>query len=264
MVKVPGWARRGNRCVVSPSPTEDSEVKVQPMTEMMGGDQRQASSLSKPMVFVLFCLRLAVGWHFLYEGIAKLLIPGWTSAPYLQLARGSFSGFFHWLGSSPGLVHAVDLLNIWGLIFIGLALMLGCFSRLASGFGIVLLALYYLAHPPFIMTDYRIPLEGHYLVVDKNVVELLALAIFLFVPTGALWGLDRLVRRWRSAKAAKTEAEPLAAKAPEAHQGALSRREALGDLAAVPIAGVLGYTAHRNTSGKRSMPSPEPRSSFRI
>ena len=197
------------------------------------------------MMFVLFCLRLAVGWHFLYEGIAKLLIPGWTSAPYLQLARGSFSGFFHWLGSSPGLVHAVDLLNIWGLIFIGLALMLGCFSRLASGFGIVLLALYYLAHPPFIMTDYRIPLEGHYLVVDKNVVELLALAIFLFVPTGALWGLDRLVRRWRSAKAAKTEAEPLAAKAPEAHHGALSRREALGDLAAVPVAGVLGYTAHK-------------------
>ena len=149
------------------------------------------------MALILLGLRLAVGWHFLYEGLAKLLMPGWTSAPYLVLSRGIFSGFFHWLASSPGLVRTVDLLNIWGLILIGLALILGCFSRLASASGIVLLALYYLAHPPLIQTDYRIPLEGHYLLVNKNVVELLALVIFLVLPSGTLWGLDRLLRRWR-------------------------------------------------------------------
>jgi thiosulfate dehydrogenase [quinone] large subunit len=47
-----------------------------------------------------------MGWHFLYEGFAKLLTPTWTSAPYPLLSRGIFSGFFHWLASSPGLVRA--------------------------------------------------------------------------------------------------------------------------------------------------------------
>jgi hypothetical protein len=107
----------------------------------------------------------------------------------------------------------------------------------------VLLALYYLAHPPLIQTDYRIPLEGHYLLVDKNVVELLALVVFLVLPSGTLWGLDRLVRRWWSGRTAKTEAEPLAEKTPEMPAGSLSRREALEDLAAVPLLGVLGYAA---------------------
>jgi len=215
------------------------------MAETSGGGYRQANSLSKPLTMILLCLRLAVGWHFFYEGFAKLLTPSWTSAPYLLLARGIFSGFFHWLASSPGLVRTVDLLNIWGLILIGLALILGCFSRFASASGIVLLALYYLAHPPLIQTDYRIPLEGHYLLVNKNVVELLALVIFLALPAGTLWGLDRLVRRWRSGRAAKTEAAPLGEKAPAAPQGSLSRREALEDLAAVPLLGVLGYAARQ-------------------
>lgn len=76
------------------------------MTETMGGAYRQASSLSKPMTIILLCLRVAVGWHFLYEGFAKLLTPTWTSVPYLLLSRGIFSGFFHWLASSPGLVRA--------------------------------------------------------------------------------------------------------------------------------------------------------------
>jgi len=124
------------------------------------GEQHQISSPSKPMALILLGLRLAVGWHFLYEGLAKLLIPGWTSAPYLLFSHGIFSGFFHWLGSSPGLIRAVDILNIWGLILIGLALILGCFCRVASASGIVLLALYYFAHPPFIQSDFRIPLRA--------------------------------------------------------------------------------------------------------
>ena len=169
-------------------------------------NNQQAAALSKPLSIILLCLRITVGWHFLYEGLAKLLVPGWTSAPYLELSRGIFAGFFHGLASSPGLVRAVDLLNIWGLMLIGLALMLGCFTRLASASGIVLLALYYLAQPPVIKTDYRIPVEGHYLLIDKNVVELVALIIFLAVPSGTLWGIGRLVNRWRVARAASREA----------------------------------------------------------
>lgn len=207
------------------------------------GDQRQITSSSKPLALILLGLRLAVGWHFLYEGLAKLLIPGWTSAPYLVLSRGIFSGFFHWLGSSPGLVRAVDLLNIWGLILIGLALILGCFSRIASASGIVLLALYYLAHPPLIHADFRIPLEGHYLLIDKNIVELLTLVVFLVLPSDKLWGLDRLLRRLRHGKTVKAEAEP--GRVQEGLAGFLSRRKTLEDLVGLPFLGVLGYTARK-------------------
>ena len=124
------------------------------------GDRRQSTSLSKPLTIILYGLRLIVGWLFLYEGLAKLLTPNWTSSPYLMLSRGIFSGFFRGLASSPGLLLTVDLLNICGPILIGLALFLGYFSRFASASGIVLLALYYLAQPPLIQTDPRIPMEG--------------------------------------------------------------------------------------------------------
>ena len=43
----------------------------------------------------LFLLRTAVGWHFLYEGIAKWYTPNWTSAGYLEISRWIFKDFFH-------------------------------------------------------------------------------------------------------------------------------------------------------------------------
>ena len=215
------------------------------MTDTTRFASPQASSLSKPLALILFALRLAVGWHLLYEGLAKLLTPGWTSAPYLMLARGVFPSFFHFLGSSPGLLRAVDLANIWGLILIGLALMLGCFSRFASASGIVLLALYYLAQPPWIRMDYRVPLEGHYLLVDKNLVEMLALVVFLILPSSALWGIDRLLKRRKSAKAAAPEAKLTSDQVQKPSAVALTRRQTLEDLAAVPFLGVLGYFAHK-------------------
>ena len=214
------------------------------MAETTAEDRRQLTSLPKPLTMILLGLRLVVGWHFLYEGLAKLLTPTWTAAPYLILSRGPFSSFFHWLGSSPGLVRAVDALNIWGLILIGLALLLGCFARVASASGIVLLALYYLAQPPLIQTDYRIPLEGHYLLINKNVVELLALVVFLVLPAGTLWGIDRLVRRWRTRKkAAAADGAAQAASAPSG--GSLTRRETLENLVGVPLLGILGYAARK-------------------
>ena len=210
------------------------------MAETSAGERRQQILSSAPVAPVLLVLRLAIGWHFLYEGLAKLLTPDWTTAPYLLLSRGFFAGFFHWLGSSPGMVQAVDFLNIWGLILIGLALILGVLTRFASASGIVLLGLYYLSQPPLIRPDYRIPVEGHYLLVSKNLVELLALAVFLLVPPAALWGLDRLWRGWRSRNKSGTEGTAAAAAS-----GLRTRRETLENLIGAPVLGILGYAAHK-------------------
>jgi len=59
-------------------------------------------------------------------------------------------------------------LNIAGLVLIGLGLILGSFTRLATIGGIILLAFYYLSHPPFIGLKYILPMEGSYLVVSKT------------------------------------------------------------------------------------------------
>ena len=80
----------------------------------------------------LVVLRMLVGWHFLYEGVAKLSNPLWTSAGYLQGSQGWFSGLFKGLANNPGMLSFVDGLNQWGLVAIGLALLLGSFVRVAS------------------------------------------------------------------------------------------------------------------------------------
>ena len=52
-------------------------------------------------LYALFALRMVIGWHFLYEGIVKLMIPGWTSADYLTVSGWIFAPFFHWIAQTP-------------------------------------------------------------------------------------------------------------------------------------------------------------------
>ncbi|MFB3902148.1 MAG: hypothetical protein ACE15E_01735 [Acidobacteriota bacterium] len=207
-------------------------------------DQFSSFGFSASQKILLVGLRMAIGWHLLYEGVAKLLISGWTSADYLQTATGIFAGVFRWLASAPLLLKTVDLVNIWGLILIGLALLLGCGTRLASLFGVCLIALYYLAHPSLIGTDFRLPVEGHYLFVNKNVVELAALLVFAFFPMRALWGIDQLLLRLRRMRAGGASDQSLAS--PSVDLGRppvppLGRRQILANLAALPILGAFFY-----------------------
>jgi thiosulfate dehydrogenase (quinone) large subunit len=57
----------------------------------------------------------------------------------------------------------------------------------------VLLAFYYLSHPPLISTEYLIPSEGNYLFINKNLIELVALWVLYLFPTGRYIGLDRFI-----------------------------------------------------------------------
>ena len=141
----------------------------------------------------LVALRLLIGWHFLYEGLAKLTNPYWTSAGYLADAKGPLGDFFSDLAASPGAIAVIDALNAWGLTLIGLGLLFGLLARPAIIAGIVALALYYLAAPPFPGMEYSMPAEGAYLVVNKVMVELAALVVLLAFPTSRRYGLDRLI-----------------------------------------------------------------------
>jgi thiosulfate dehydrogenase [quinone] large subunit len=146
---------------------------------------------------LLVALRLATGWHFLYEGLAKLANPNWTSAGYLFDSAGFMKNFFFTLAGNPDVLKVVDFLNIRGLILIGLGLLFGAFTRAAIISGIGLLIFYYLSHPPFVGLKYAVPSDGSYLVINKMVLEALALGVLLVFPTWKEWGLDRWI--WRRA-----------------------------------------------------------------
>lgn len=145
-----------------------------------------------PMIAITV-LRVFVGWHFLYEGIAKLTSASWSAAGYLRQARGPFADQFRSLASRPDLLANADLITMWGLTIVGLCLILGLFTRLASLAGIGFVLLFYLATPPFVGYFYSIPTEGTYLIVNKTLVELSALVVILLTGSGRFAGLDRIL-----------------------------------------------------------------------
>ena len=153
----------------------------------------EEQKISRLQMTALVILRVLIGWHFLYEGIAKLAKPDWSAAGYLTQSRGIFSGFFKWMAATPSVMEFVNPMNMWGLTLIGLGLILGCFTRLASASGILFILLLYLCNPPFIGYFYSIPMEGSYLIVNKNLVELGGLLVILVTGSGRAAGLDRII-----------------------------------------------------------------------
>jgi thiosulfate dehydrogenase [quinone] large subunit len=118
--------------------------------------------MKKYSIYFLTVLRILVGWHFLYEGITKLISAGWTSKFYLLGSKWIFADFFHMLASSPGILKVVDFLNIWGLILIGLSLFVGLFVRWSSLAGAILLFFYFIAYPPILGYTFGVVAEGNY------------------------------------------------------------------------------------------------------
>jgi len=197
----------------------------------------------------LVLLRMAIGWHLLYEGLVKLASPGWTSAPFLAESRWVFSGPFHWMAAHPAVLWVVDQLNVWGLLLIGLALVLGAFTRFAAACGIALLFLYYVASPPLPGLPSN-GAEGSYLIVNKNLVEILALCVVAAFPARGFFGLEGRVR---TLVARRPPAAP--ADAPGLPPPSRSRREVVAAAAALPVLGGFVWAVLR----KRAFDSYEAR-----
>jgi len=153
----------------------------------------QDGTLARWPMITITLMRVVIGWHFLYEGIAKLTAPSWSAAGYLKQARGPFASLFKQLASEPDRLANIDVITMWGLTLVGLLLVLGLFTRLACVVGIGFILLFYFATPPFVGYFYALPTEGSYLIVNKNLVELCALLVVLVTGSGRFAGLDRIV-----------------------------------------------------------------------
>jgi len=153
---------------------------------------------NKYVPIFLALLRIAIGWHFLYEGAVKVINPEWTSQQFLEGSRWIFGDFFRWMASSDSILKIVDIANEYGLILIGIGLTAGLFTRISAWSGAALLLMYYLAYPPFGGFSYGAVSEGNYFIVNKNLVEFFALIVLGITQSGHFFGIDMLRSRERS------------------------------------------------------------------
>lgn len=205
----------------------------------------QIQIINKPIFKWFFTLlRMVIGWHLLYEGMVKVGDAGWTSAGYLAESRWFFASFFHWIAGNTAALNIIDFLNIWGLILIGLGLILGAFTRIAAISGTLLLLLYFIANPPFVGYPGMSSGEGQYLFVNKNLIELLMLAIFIFLPGSFTYSIDNLIHLVGFKRKRKTPGqfdEDLTLAYPSTkNQKVYNRRELLYNLASLPVLGLFG------------------------
>lgn len=151
------------------------------------------NNFSNRQLLLLVVARVLMGWYCLYEGMVKVMNPNWSSFAYLNDSQGWFAGIFQAMASNPSLVSVVDFMNEWGLVAIGLGLILGLLTRIATISGIVLISLYCLSHPTLIGANYLLPSGETAMWVGKNLIFVFLLLILLVFPTGHIIGLDRLL-----------------------------------------------------------------------
>lgn len=90
-------------------------------------------------------------------------------------------------------LEQIDFVTRYGLTAVGLCLLLGLFTRLACVAGAGFLLMFYLSMPPFPWLPDNPRVEGHYLFVNKNLIELLALLTLATTRSGHWLGLDGLI-----------------------------------------------------------------------
>ncbi len=164
-------------------------------------------SLSQQITLVV--LRTFIGWHFLYEGYFKLIVPAWaadgtylgrwTAASYLNGATGPVGHLLRTL-LDAGWGHLIDVAVIGGLLLIGLSLMLGLFTQWGCYGALGMLSLFYLTAIPLDGAPHA-GMEGNYLIVNKNLIEWVAVAVLLSFRTGRIAGLDLFYSAWRKRRA---------------------------------------------------------------
>ena len=157
-------------------------------------------SISSFQQVALVALRTLIGWHFLYEGLYKLRLPGWgpdgrplpawTAKGFMEASTGPLSRLAHYAVDHHWL-PVTDKLVMFGIAAVGLSLILGLGTKAGCIGGLLLLSMFYLLAIP--TTGMPQPnAEGSYLFINKTLIEGIAVLVLLAFDTGRIAGLDRL------------------------------------------------------------------------
>jgi uncharacterized membrane protein YphA (DoxX/SURF4 family) len=116
---------------------------------------------------------------------------------------------------------AIDTTVRWGLLVVGACLLLGFLTRPACVAGAAFLVLFYLAQPALPGMPENPASPGHYLFVNANVVEAVALLAVAASNPGKCYGIDALLHRvWRLVFKPKPEAPAAVTPEPTRNGGA--------------------------------------------
>jgi thiosulfate dehydrogenase (quinone) large subunit len=157
----------------------------------------------------LIALRTLIGWHFLYEAYYKLMLPGWSadgtplapwsSAGFLKASSGPLGALLQKVmnsGWTPWIDNTVKI----GLLLVGVSLILGLLTRLGCIGAMLLLSLFYLSAVPVAGLP-QPGSEGTYLIVNKTLIEGVAVLVLFAFNTGRIAGIDLLLANRRASAA---------------------------------------------------------------
>lgn len=131
-------------------------------------------------------LRILLGWFMFFAGIEKVLNPDWTASGFLMTAK-TFPEFYAWFAMSSN-AWWVDPMNAWGILLIGIALLLGVAVRPAAIAGAFLMILYYFPHVAF-------PSVPHGFIVEYHIIYASAFMLIAFLPAAKQFGLGNIIRK---------------------------------------------------------------------
>ncbi len=134
----------------------------------------------------LTVLRMVMGGIFLITGLGLFNTPNWSPAPLFNSAH-IFSNFFNWFALSAN-VHWVSLVIMWGLCIIGVCLILGLATRLASLLAMIGLVFYYLMTITIVQNSFLASLPT---IINATLVFVLVSALLYRSEAGSKWSLDR-------------------------------------------------------------------------
>jgi uncharacterized membrane protein YphA (DoxX/SURF4 family) len=161
----------------------DADTELRMLTSHMQGELKSQSD----------ALRAQIGGPLLGEDKAKGYVAEKTDD--------------RWLGFVPKnwtVIEFIDWSTRWFLLVVGGLLMIGLFTRLSCFAAAGFLLLTVLTQPSLPWIPVPPNSEGNYLVVNKNVIELVALLVLLTTRSGRWFGLDAIVS-WMFGSRRRTE-----------------------------------------------------------
>jgi thiosulfate dehydrogenase [quinone] large subunit len=132
--------------------------------------------------------RLAMAWTFLYAASHQTFDPNFTIVRFLNQTK-TFHDLFA-LFTTPTMAPITTFLVKYGHLLIGLSLLFGLMVRVSASFGVLLMAIYWMAH-----MDWPFIENKNNFIIDYHVVYAGVLVYLVAKRAGHVLGLDAWVDR---------------------------------------------------------------------
>jgi len=133
--------------------------------------------------YLIIFFRLTMAWTFLYAASHQVFVPSFSVVGFLSHTK-TFHDVFA-VFTTPTIAPITTFLVEYGHLLIGLSLLVGLMVRVSASFGVLLMAIYWLAHMDWPFIENR-----NNFIVDYHVVYAGVLVYLIVKKAGHVWGLD--------------------------------------------------------------------------